>query len=230
MMSGMEGGKNKTGTSVVAFDFDGVFVADSDAVFKMEAWHIVLAPYAGRYEPLLEEGRKMFGSGKSGGRAEILRHVFRGLGVAETRIEEAARAFDTHVQARIAAAGVVPGAMEALAGLRNRGMALYLNSGTPTPALVKSASNLGIADFFREILGSTEEPVGGDKIHNLSYIMGKEGVGTEEILFVGDSASDAAAANECGCRFVGVSNRWNGWGEERPFPVVADLRDVERYL
>ena len=222
-------------TKVVSFDFDGVLVADSDAVFKKEAWEKVLAFAEGRYEPFLEEGKGMFGSGKPGGRVDILQHVFRGLGIPTDaipgRAEEAARVFDEYVQAKILGAGLVPGAMETLEELSRRGVPLYLNSGTPTSALTLTARNLDISRFFAGILGSTAEPQGGSKVHNLRIIKEKEAVVPTEILFVGDSDSDAQAAAEFGCRFLGVSNRWNGWeAEGRAFPLVADLRDVMRYL
>jgi phosphoglycolate phosphatase-like HAD superfamily hydrolase len=177
----------------------------------------------------------MFGWGKPGGRMEILRHVFERLGepanTLDARVAEAAQAFDNYVQAKIFEAGMVPGAMEMLKDISKRGISMYLNSGTATAALVLSARNLQIHHFFNGILGSTKEPIGGSKVHNLGFMKQQELVETDEILFVGDGDSDLKAAQEFGCRFVGVSNRWNNWKkEEKSFPLVTNLQDVANYL
>ncbi len=224
-----------TKIKVASFDFDGVFVLDSDAVFKKEAYEKIFSGYQGRHGAALSEAKVLFGSGKPGGRGEVLRYVFRKLGepenTLEMRVKKESLSFDRYVQEKIASAGLVPGSVEMLNDLSRRGVALYLNSGTATAALSESALNLGIAGFFKMILGSTPEPVGGSKAENLRFILEKEGIGPDGMLFVGDSDYDAEAARECGCRFLGVSNRWNRWkAGEKPFPLVEDLRDVARHL
>ncbi len=219
------------GVKVVAFDFDGVFVFDSDAVFKREAWSMVFAEYAGRHEPFLAEAFALYGNGKSGGRVEMLQHVFEKLGESQGRISglvaRAERMFDAHVQRRIIEVGLAPGAMEMLRGLSSCGIALYINSGTATPALALSIRNLGVGPFFRGILGSTNEPVGSSKVENLRYILKRESVAPEEVLVVGDGDSDREAAQATGCSFLGVANRWNRWAELGvPFPYITDLAGI----
>jgi phosphoglycolate phosphatase-like HAD superfamily hydrolase len=226
-----------TPIKVISFDFDGVFVRDSEAVFKKAAWSVAFASYIGirRYEPFLKEGNALFGSGKPGGRKEIMQYVFEKLGEPAESIkdlvEKSAKAFDDYVQRKIMEAGLVPGSREMLEDLSGRGILMYLNSGTATSALITSAKNLQISDFFRQIFGSTEEPFGGSKVVNL-HVMGRwEKVRRKEILFVGDGESDIKAAREFGCSFLGFSNRWNNWeAEKKPFPVITDLRDVAKYL
>lgn len=216
-------------TQAVAFDFDGVFVRDSEAVFKAEAWGEVLAAYHGRYEHHLREAQLRYGHGQPGGRVGILRYVYEALGepasVVEALIERSARAFDDRVQARIVAAGLVPGAREMLRTLKQRGLSLYLNSGTPTAALLVSARNLNISGFFQEILGSTNS-----KVDNLKHIADRERVPPASIVVVGDGDSDVAAARGVGCRFVGVSHRWNRWGQAQGFPTITDVGDVVKFL
>lgn len=216
-------------TKVISFDFDGVFVQDSDAVFKRQAWKVALAPYEGRYELFLAEGNSLYGSGKPGGRVEILRHVYQRLGepahTLDARVGEAAKTFDDYVQKKIREAGVVPGARELLLTLSQHGLPLYLNSGTPTSALERSAHNLTIDHFFRGILGSTQS-----KVDNLLFIIKQERAVPAQILVVGDGDSDVTAAREVGCPFVGIANNWNRWGSEEPFPVVADLFDLATHI
>jgi phosphoglycolate phosphatase-like HAD superfamily hydrolase len=222
-------------TRVGVFDFDGVWVRNSDAVHKKEAWRDVLMPWEGRYEPHLAEVQRQYGSGKRGGRREILTSIFEKLKEPKAEdpefVENILGVYDTHVQKRILEEGLVEGALLLLSQLKKRGLVLYLNSGTPTGALMRTARNLKIEEFFTGILGSTSEPIGGSKVENLIHISADEGAGPSEILMVGDSDPDYEAAKEVGTRFVGVGHQWNNWNkEQKPFPVITDLRDITKFL
>jgi len=222
--------ENPITKQVIAFDFDGVFVLDSDAVFKRDAWKKALAPWAGRYEPLLEEGNRLFGSGKSGGRREILQYVFEQLGESPERlpalIGEAAQAFNTHLQGEIAKAGLAPGALQMLEILAARGFVLYINSGTPPESLRESIRILDIERFFRDALGTTKS-----KVANVRYIAAQEGMAPGEVTVVGDGESDRATAEELHTRFIGVANQHNKWAEMRPqFEIVTKLDQVPELL
>lgn len=215
---------------VIGFDFDGVFVLDSDAVFKKEAWARVFGAYGERYRPFLEEADSIYGSGKQGGRVEVMTHVLRRLGEPEEKIpaliETGAGLFDADVQARILAAGLVPGAHEMLEELQRQKIVMYLNSGTATKALEIAARNLKIAAFFKGIWGSTRS-----KLDNLRLMMEETGAHPEEFLVVGDGESDIQASREFGARFVGIANKWNRWAEvPQSFSYVTDLRDVVKFV
>jgi len=220
---------------VVSFDFDGVFIRDSDAVFKKDAWKIAFASYEGKYELHLKVANGLHGWGKPGGRKEIMQYVFKKINAPtdsiDNLVETAAKIFDNYVQNKILEAGLVPGAVEALNELSTRDLSLYLNSGTATPALILSAKNLKIDHFFKEILGSTKEPVGGSKVDNLLHIAEREGKNPYEIMVAGDGESDIHAAKELGCKFIGVANCWNRWKEEgKQFPLVTDLKEISKFL
>jgi phosphoglycolate phosphatase-like HAD superfamily hydrolase len=220
---------------VAVFDFDGVFVEDSEAVFKQDGWKVSLKEYEGRYEKHLAEAHTLFGHGKSGGRVQLMQYVFAQLGVPSEKIaplvENTVQVFDDYVQAKILEVGLVRGALEALEGLEHRGRPIYLNSGTATPALRLSAHNLGVDRFFKSILGSTPEPVGGSKVENLQHVLAVEKVKSRKVLMIGDSDSDYQAALDVGCRFLGVANRHNKWATHRkPFPMVEELRDVSGFI
>jgi len=222
-------------TEVIGFDFDGVWVLDSEAVHKKNAWHIVTKPWEGRYEPYLEEANALYGFGKKGGRNEIMRHVFEKLGEPEERIQslidEGATQFNDYVQGKIREDGLVDGALELLEGLEKIGIPLYLNSGTATPALAEAARILNIDQYFRGMLGSTEEPVGGSKVENLIYIAEQTGADHKRMLVVGDGDSDVEAARAFDCCFVGVANRHNKWAESpQEFDYVTNLHDVLKYV
>src|SRR5581483_5983524 len=212
----------------VVFDFDGVLVLDSDAVFKKEAWVKALGQYP-NFEDHLREANQHFGHGKAGGRIEILTEVLRRLGESEDKIQvlvqQAAEAFDAHVQARILEAGLALGARECLDSLKAQGLAMYVNSGTANAGLERSVENLKLTSYFKKSLGSTKS-----KVENLKDIAVWESLEPQEILMVGDSASDFEAARAFGCAFVGISNRWNGWGSEQPFVVLPNIGELAEYV
>lgn len=218
----------------IAFDFDGVIVTDSDAVFKKEAWGKAFAKYGDAYKEPLRVGNTMFGSGRKGGREEIMAHMFATLGEPPEAIPElvteASRVFNDHVQGEIKNAGLAEGVREALERLHSLGIALYFNSGTATAPLNESTRLLGLEKVIKKALGSTPNPVGGSKVHNLEHIARSEQVERGEILVVGDGESDQKAAEEFGCAFVGLSNRWNNWGSDQSFPTVNSLKEIELFL
>lgn len=225
----------KKAETIAVFDFDGVFVHDSDAIYKKEAWGRILEPWKGRYEEHFAEVAKQFGSGRRGGRREIFTMLLEKLkeprGKNPAFVEGILEEYDAIVQKRILEAGLAPGAYEALMVLDRLRVPMYLNSGTPTDALARTATNLKIGDYFTGILGSTPAPIGGSKIENLRYVAKSEEVTPKQILMVGDSLTDWEAAHEYGTRFVGIVNRWNAWEEGQvPFPVITDLRDITKFL
>lgn len=210
--------------TVVVFDFDGVLVAESE-YFKDEAWGRVFFPHVGKYEQYLAEAKARFGVGMGGDRYDILEYVYRKLGVSSmslpTLIETGGKAFDDYVQARIGAVGIVPGTREALAEFAKRGP-LYVNSGTNTSALKKSISALAIDSFFAGVFGGPE-----NKLCNLKAIERNEQTEPQQVVFIGDGEGDRSAAKSFGCRFFGLANRWNKWGETpQPFPFVGHIREV----
>lgn len=214
----------------MAFDFDGVIALNGAGLHKPAAYDVVLGSYGEDYKLAQLEAETLYGSGKKGGRKEILEYVFRKMGESEEAIEafvaKALEQFDEYVQEGILKDGLVVGVLPALKELSRRGISLYLNSGTATEALKLSARNLNIDCLFVGILGSS-----ASKVDNLLYIAEKEGADFPEILVVGDGDSDVEAARELGCSFIGVTNCWNQWvKEEKPFPLVTDLREILGYI
>jgi phosphoglycolate phosphatase-like HAD superfamily hydrolase len=229
---------SKTKTSrieVVVFDFDGVFVLDSDAVFKKEAWDIAFIDYIGRYESFLSEANSRFGSGKKGGRTDIIKFVLERLNVPNKKmpllVQEASIRFNDHVQKRILEAGLVPGVIDMLEKLIDENVQLYINSGTATPALLQSVRGLGVQHYFRGVFGSTPEPEGGSKVENLERISNKAVGVKSSMLFVGDSMYDATAAKIFGCDFVGIATKHNRWFyDKQEFDTVPSMESFIDYF
>ncbi len=214
---------------VVVADFDGVFVRMSE-FFKRDAWPQIFGPvYGERYKPHFEEANREYERSKKGDRFTILRSTYRGLGEPEEKLDElvagGARLFDEQVQKAILEAGADPYVVAAFEDIAKT-HPLYLNSATPLEPLQRTVQAIGIAHLFKSVLGRPNS-----KAENFAQVAERERVMPSDIIFIGDSASDAAAAAEFGCSFVGWANEWNGWTEgSQPFPVIADMTQLRTYL
>ncbi len=210
--------------TVYVLDFDNVVVRGSEEM-KAHAWREVLAPYGSPALPLLAEAERLYGRGKGGDRFDILRHVFSGLGTSgealASSVAAASARFDDIVQAYIRTTGIDSTDREAIKVLARR-RAVYVNSATPREALTHAVHSIA-PGLFTGIFGRP-----ASKIENLREIAAQEHVSPQEVLFVGDSDADWNAAEEFGCRFLGLSTPENGWTEkEKPFRIIGHLREVQ---
>lgn len=227
--------KNTLSEIVFVFDFDGVFVLNSDAIFKKQAWKVVLESVSPNYETLLLEASAQYGHSKAGGRLEIIKYILSKIDFPSASVDvqskRMSKEFDEYVQTEIEREGLVAGSLELLDFLNARQAPCYLNSGTATSALQKSAKLLKITSYFNGVFGSTAEPVGGDKVTNLKYIAQRENVIKEAVVFIGDSYSDYEAASEYGCGFIGLNNVHNNWlRADQPFELAEDFTHLHEII
>jgi len=93
-----------------------------------------------------------------------------------------------------------PGAMKLLGTLREQGIHLYLNSGTPLTWLRRIVEGRQIGGHFRELYGG---PI--SKIDNLKQIFQEANLQPKNALIVGDGLDDEHYANAIGCKFLPVA-------------------------
>ncbi len=216
----------KTAHKAIVFDFDGVIVPDSDQV-KSNTWPQVLQPYGPKALVLLDEAHQRFGRGKGGDRFDILRYIYTQLGDPAGHIEglvaASAKQFDLLAQEGILRSGVNPQMRAALEHLAEK-FPLYVNTATPVEAIQKTIDALGLRDFFVGVLGRPKS-----KVENFRLVASEQKVASEEILFVGDSDTDAKAAQEFGCAFIGFGNDLtNDWlRTKQEFRVISVLGELE---
>lgn len=89
----------------------------------------------------------------------------------------------------------------------------------------KVLAGLGLAGYFREILGGDSLPTRKPDPAGLHLLAGRLGVPVKDLMLVGDTRIDAETAQAAGCSFVMVE-----WGFPRPSGVEgirADLRIAE---
>ena len=129
-----------------------------------------------------------------------------------------ARAYGERCAEAIAVCDEIPGATAALRSLADRGLPLFVNTGTPTSAAAAVLRRRGLDGLFRGVLGAE-----GSKLENLRAIAERVGARPEQLLFVGDSEDDRAAAEAFGCPFVGVALADLGRFHREPEHWLPDL-------
>lgn len=179
----------------VVFDFDGTLV-DSNPI-KRDTYFEILAETPGSgavVESVLAQGSGLDRHGVLARvHAELSERGAEPLPTHENLVESYSRICEE----RVAGCSPLPGALETLALLRAT-HALYLDSATPREALERVVERRGWSAHFRGVLGGP-----ASKFDNLRWIASREGIGRDEMLYVGDGAADLEAAERFGCWFLG---------------------------
>lgn len=224
-----------TKTKVIVLDMDNCILLDDTTgkgseELKDEAWFEIYPEYErAALEPALEEAKKIAAGGK-GDRKDIVRWLCRHFGVPEDKIpaEIILRCdnFNNVVQNGIKNLEISERTRKSLALLSLRAP-LYVNTATPRENAQESLEALGLSTFFKEILGRP-----GTKIGNLRDIISRENIDPNELLFVDDQYGGYLAAEEAGCRFVGIHTAKNkAWhNTPQPFPIIRLLEELNKFL
>ncbi|MBU1348155.1 MAG: HAD family hydrolase [Alphaproteobacteria bacterium] len=109
------------------------------------------------------------------------------------------------------------GAMAALHALQARGVPMFVVSGSDETELNGVLETIGLAKFFRRILGSPKT-----KLENLRLVERDLG-SPHAITFIGDARADWQASTDFGCRFVYLSP----WAADRA--GMTTLRSAEGF-
>ena len=211
----------------LVFDFDGTLVESNE--IKRQAFFDVVNKY-GNFSDVIE---KVFNEEADGDRRSIISRI-----ISEIRM--VSRAFDTFPQEQLASTlaseyteichktisvcPYVEGAIELLEYLRQNGFLLFVNSATPESNLIDVIKARSLESFFKGVYG---KPV--SKTENLQRIIEENNLRPEEIVFVGDNASDLAAAEEIGCKFIGIKMH-AGKEETKPDNSVDNLADLKKVI
>jgi len=204
----------------IAFDFDGV-LADSNKL-KEDVYFEILPKSDHALVKTILADQNIVQT-----RSAVFRALFASKGLSGKNLEIRSAAFsgryNDFVQEGIEKMGLVPGAEDLLQKLSDK-YSLYINSHTQEDALLETVVRLGIGHFFKGVFG--RKNINSKKSEVLKEIMEKERAAPEEVLMVGDADSDFEAAEEAGCRFVGVANDYNGW-EKKEFTLVQNISELD---
>lgn len=209
---------------VIVFDFDGVIV-DSNRI----KYNAFFDAFSDNHPEASSVISSVISENKFGTRFDVFRSALRRVGADERYIDRLvfsyAEDYNQIVQEGIKKTGLAPGALEILESFsEERG--LYVNSGTYEPSLHQTMKNLGIWHFFRGAYGAPPS-----KAENFIKIFRKEGVGPDDVLFVGDGEPDRIAAENLMLMFVGIANEFNGWAEKGVnFPLIKNLTELQKFI
>ena len=125
---------------------------------------------------------------------------------------------------------LVPGSIELLQGLRDRGLTLYLASGTDEPYVINEANILGVTEFFDGgVYGALDSYEDFSKAMIIQKIIGDHELAGEELLGFGDGYVEIENVKAVGGYAVGVASDEikregiNEWKRNRLTEAGADI-------
>ncbi|CAN5542178.1 HAD family hydrolase [soil metagenome] len=210
-----------TGTQAVFFDFDGVIVDSVD--IKTSAF---VALYADCGPDITNAVRSHHLRNAGTSRYDKFRYYQRELLNAphdEETIASLGKRFEKEVRQRVIEAAEIPGALAALAGLRER-CPLFLASATPQDELRDIVAARRLDVYFSGVYGT---PLRKREI--LASEIARHDFNPAQCFMLGDAMADHDAARANAVPFIGVVKP----GLNNPFPadteIIADLTGlVER--
>lgn len=101
---------------------------------------------------------------------------------------------------------LVTGSRAFLEALREKGIALYVASGTDQADVAREAEILGLAGFFREIAGAPASLASCSKERVIRALLGESGLTGDELAVIGDGKVEIAIAREAGALALGVAS------------------------
>lgn len=125
---------------------------------------------------------------------------------------------------------LVRGSVKLLEGLRERGVTLYLASGTDEPFVVEEVQLLGLAEFFQgRVYGARDDYASFSKQMVIQNILCEHELAGPELLVFGDGYVEIENGKQAGGIAVGAatmedgSSGWDAWKQERLRQVGADI-------
>ena len=124
---------------------------------------------------------------------------------------------------------MVPGALEMVKAMRNRGVTCYLASGTDEPYVLDEAAALGITPYFAGIYGALDDYQSYSKKMVIERIINENHLSGPEFVAFGDGFVEIENAKAVGGIAVGVATNEatrcgvNEWKRNRLIQAVADL-------
>lgn len=207
----------------VAFDFDGVIVESVNV--KTQAFaHLFEAAGPDAVERVV--AYHLANGGVS--RIEKFRYYYREIlqrPLPDEELTTLSQRFRELVFDGVVTAPWVAGAPEALQACHDRGLLLYVVSGTPEPELNEIVGRRGLAPYFAGVFGS---PRGKGEL--LRMILHDGGMLPKEMLFVGDALTDWEGAQAAGVQFVARSSVDGPDWAPLEVPVMADLTTLPEFV
>jgi len=125
---------------------------------------------------------------------------------------------------------VVPGALEMVQALHERGVSLFIASGTDQPNVIEEATALGVAQYANgHIYGATEDLLNCSKAMVIEKLIRENHLQGSELLGAGDGFVEIEETKQVGGVAIGVAvdescpGELDAWKRQRLAGVGADL-------
>jgi phosphoglycolate phosphatase-like HAD superfamily hydrolase len=209
------------GVAAVAFDFDGVLVDSVDV--KTRAFAALYADEDSALQAAVVRHHLAHGGISRHVKLAHYERLRTGADPDPDRLATLADRFADSVMANVIAAPELPGATMLLETLVPQ-LPLFVASGTPEDELCTIVTARGWDRFFAGVFGSP-----ADKSTILDGIAARLGHSTQDLVLVGDAATDRDGARAAGARFVlvGPAEAAAGPDEPRVDDPAALLRILE---
>jgi len=211
----------------VIFDFDGTLVDSNEIKTRtfyevIHAWDpsgsalagILERPALDRFSVTREVARLLASRGE----------LPSGCG-ADDLAARWAEDYTRRCQDRIARCEEIPGASRVLAGLRRRGLDLFVNSSTPSDPLIRAVDSRGFGCHLAGVYGAP-----ASKLENLRRIRDRTGADRDQMLCVGDGPDDQEAAEAFGCHFAGLAPDGVGRFVRAPERRILALSELDEWV
>ena len=205
---------------LIIFDWDGTLC---DSTGRIVAAMQAAAAGAGVVVPSREAVRDVIGLGLP----EAMADLFPTLELA-ARDDMRARYSRCYVELDSEPAGLFPGAMETMLGLRERGHGLAVATGKGRAGLNRVLAGLGLERFF-DATRCADETRSKPHPRMVHELLDELEVGATESLVVGDSEYDLKMASAARVASVGVSygvHDRERLGQHKPLAVLDHLEEL----
>jgi len=193
----------------VVFDFDGTLV-DSNRL-KRDGYAAAVAD-----DPMGAQIMAQALARTRGDRYAVFADYVALRGRSDLSASVLAQRYTASVDAAVAQAREMQGAMRLLERLRSAGRTSFVSSATPADSLARIVAARGWAHFFAALYGAPAR-----KSDTLRALMAEHGWRAEEVAVVGDGADDRDAADAVGCRFFPVGDYAGGGKIHRLDEIAA---------
>jgi HAD superfamily hydrolase (TIGR01549 family) len=196
----------------IFFDFDGV-ILDSVNV-KTEAFAAMFRHYG----PAVEQAVVAFHLANGGvSRFKKFEHYYNhilGKPITQKELQTLGEQFSSLALQGVLESPYIPGALETLCALKEKGIPCFVVSGTPDEEIKLIVEKKRLSQYFQEVHGSPRK-----KAEILLDILVRYDLTAGQCLFIGDAMTDYEAAQECGTAFLGIVND----SGDSPFPCHTNV-------
>lgn len=204
--------------SLLVLDCDGVILDSAD--IKIEAMRRIGEPFGAELRDRLVLFQTIEGGVSRYEKFSWLWQEAHGCEINKQQLHELETKFVGYLQDALDQCPLIPGTIELLKDWHTI-MPVYVCSGAPQGELQEQLTRRGLAQYFTKICGYPPE-----KTTLLQSILHTSGALPEHSLMVGDTQTDARAAEACGTHFYGIGAQFAG----APFPHGPDMHALNTWL